>query len=89
LLGSGAEYPFSSFPSESCTNLFWGGEWFPSLFHLPIIPLGAVSVPVFCNLVLANYSSKHYETKKEKEEKERKKKKEIENQRILQGVVVY
>jgi hypothetical protein len=45
LLESGTRYPFSSFPSEFCTNLFLGGEWFPSLFHLPIIPLGALSVP--------------------------------------------
>jgi hypothetical protein len=48
LLESGTGYPFSSFPSESCTNLFWGREWFPSFFHLPIVPLGAVSVPGLC-----------------------------------------
>jgi hypothetical protein len=41
-------YLFSSFPSESCVNLLWGREWFPSLFHLHITPLGAVSVPGLC-----------------------------------------
>jgi hypothetical protein len=25
-----------------------GGEWFPSLFHLPIFSLGTVSVPGLC-----------------------------------------
>jgi hypothetical protein len=38
-------YPFSSLASESCTNVFWGREWFPSFFHLPIVLLGAVSIP--------------------------------------------
>jgi hypothetical protein len=47
-LDCGPGYPFSSFPSESCTNLFWGGEWFPSLFHLLIFPHGIVSVPGHC-----------------------------------------
>jgi hypothetical protein len=48
LLESGSGYLFSSFLSESCTNLFWEGEWFPSLFHLPIFPLGTISVPELC-----------------------------------------
>jgi hypothetical protein len=43
LLGSGTGYPFSSFPTESCIQLFFWGEWFPS-FLLPIIPLGAVQL---------------------------------------------
>jgi hypothetical protein len=34
LLESGAGYPFFSFPSESCINLF-----FVFLFCLPIVPL--------------------------------------------------
>jgi hypothetical protein len=79
---SGTGYLFSSFHSESCTNLFWGGEMFPSLFHLPIIPLGAASVPglrlIYYKLT---YNSKTNETKKEKKEKEGKQKK-IENQAI-------
>jgi hypothetical protein len=33
---------FFSFPSESCVKLFWGGDWFPFIFHLPITPLGTV-----------------------------------------------
>jgi hypothetical protein len=41
-------YLFSSFPFESCVNLFLGGEWFPSLFHLPFAPLGAVYVSGLC-----------------------------------------
>jgi hypothetical protein len=41
-------YIFSSFPSDSCINLFWWGEWLPFLFHLSIAPLGAVSVPDLC-----------------------------------------
>jgi hypothetical protein len=45
-LCSATGYLFSSFPSESCTNVFFGEEWFLSLFHLPIIPFGAISVPV-------------------------------------------
>jgi hypothetical protein len=44
LLESGTGYLFSSFPSKFSTNLFLGGEWFPFLFHPPILPLGAVSV---------------------------------------------
>jgi hypothetical protein len=48
LLESGTGYPFYSFPSESCINLFFGGEWFPSLFHLPIAPLGTVQL---CSLI--------------------------------------
>jgi hypothetical protein len=48
LLESGSGCPFSSFPSKSFTNLFFGGEWFLSLFHLPIIPVDAVSVPGLC-----------------------------------------
>jgi hypothetical protein len=44
LLESGTGYPFSSFPPESCIKLFWGREWFPSLFHLPITPLGTVQL---------------------------------------------
>jgi hypothetical protein len=46
LLESGAGYPFSSFPSELCVKLFLRGEWFPSLFLLPITHL------VLCNYVL-------------------------------------
>jgi hypothetical protein len=34
--------------SEFCTNLFWKTEWFPFLFHLPIILLGTVSGPGLC-----------------------------------------
>jgi hypothetical protein len=45
LLESGTGYPFSS---ESCINLFLWGEWFLSFFHLPVAPLGAVSVPGLC-----------------------------------------
>jgi hypothetical protein len=40
LLESTTGYPFSSFPYESYIKLFWGGEWFLFLFHLPITPLG-------------------------------------------------
>jgi hypothetical protein len=47
-VGSGSGYPFSSFPSDSCSNLFLGGVWFLSLSYLPIVPLGAVTVPVLC-----------------------------------------
>jgi hypothetical protein len=54
LLKSVTGYPFSSFPSESCINLFLGGECFPSLFHLPIAPLCAICPWSVCNLVLAN-----------------------------------
>jgi hypothetical protein len=43
LLGSGTSYPFSSFPTESCIELFFWGEWFPSLL-LPIASLGAVQL---------------------------------------------
>jgi hypothetical protein len=48
LLESGSGYPFSSFCSKSYTTLFLGEEWFPSLFLLPIFPLGTVSVPELC-----------------------------------------
>jgi hypothetical protein len=44
LLESGAGHPFSYFHSESCIKLFWEGEWFPSLSHLPITPLGTVQL---------------------------------------------
>jgi hypothetical protein len=44
LLESGTGYPFSSFPSESYIKLFWGREWFPSLFHPPITPLGTLQL---------------------------------------------
>jgi hypothetical protein len=49
------------------------GEWFPSLFHLPIFPLGAVSVPGLCvsSLTIIKLIKPR---KKEKKEKERKKK---------------
>jgi hypothetical protein len=43
LLESGTGYPFSSILSESFIKLFWGGEWFPFLFHLPIIPHGTIN----------------------------------------------
>jgi hypothetical protein len=33
---------------QSCTNLFLDVEWFPSLFCLPITPLGVVTVPGLC-----------------------------------------
>jgi hypothetical protein len=62
--------------SESCINLFWGREWFPSLLHLPIIPLGAVSFPglwVIQHLLTYNTKTKPRKKKKEKG-KERKKK---------------
>jgi hypothetical protein len=39
---------FSSFPYESCIKLFLVGAWFPSIFCLPITPLGAISVPGLC-----------------------------------------
>jgi hypothetical protein len=81
---SGTGYPFSSFPSESCTNLFLGGEWFPSLFHLLIIALGAVSVPALCVIL---YYLSYNETKRERERRKRKKK--MENQRNQQGEMVY
>jgi hypothetical protein len=42
LLESETGYLFSSFPCESCIKLFFEGEWFPSLFHLPVAPLGTV-----------------------------------------------
>jgi hypothetical protein len=45
LFGSGTGYLFSLSPSLSCTEL---GEWFLSLFHLPIIPLNAISNAVLC-----------------------------------------
>jgi hypothetical protein len=48
LFKSETGYLFSLFPSQSCINLFLGGEWFPFPFHLPITPLGAVSVPGLC-----------------------------------------
>jgi hypothetical protein len=41
-------YSFSSFLSDSCTNLFFVGECFPSFLHLPIIPIVVVTVPVLC-----------------------------------------
>jgi hypothetical protein len=44
----GSGYVFSSFLSESCTNIFLWGEWFPSLFCLPIFPLGTVSFSGLC-----------------------------------------
>jgi hypothetical protein len=44
LLESGTGYPFSSFLSESYIKLFWGREWFPSLFLIPIAPLGTVQL---------------------------------------------
>jgi hypothetical protein len=44
LLESGTRYPFSLFLSESCFKLFYVGEWFPSLFFLPIIPLGTLQL---------------------------------------------
>jgi hypothetical protein len=76
-LKSGCGDPFPSFPSESCTNLFFGGKWFPSLFHLPIIPLGAVSVPGLCVIYYyLTYNSKTNKTKKEREKRKRKKKEE-------------
>jgi hypothetical protein len=46
LLGSGIGYLFSSFPSESCIKLFFGGEWFSFLFVFPSLHL------VLCNYVL-------------------------------------
>jgi hypothetical protein len=48
LLESGSGYLFFSFHSGSCTNLLLGGKWFPSFFHLPIIALATVTVPVLC-----------------------------------------
>jgi hypothetical protein len=60
---------FSSFHSKSCTTLFFGvgGEWFPSLFLLPIFPLGTVSIPgrTMSNLILAGYNINANKTKKE------------------------
>jgi hypothetical protein len=44
----GSEYLFSSFSSDSCTNLLLGGNWFPCSFHLPIIALAIVTAPVLC-----------------------------------------
>jgi hypothetical protein len=44
LLESMTEYQFSLFPSESCIKLFLGGEWFPSLFLLPITLLATVQL---------------------------------------------
>jgi hypothetical protein len=46
----GSGYLFSSFCSKYFTTLFLGGEWFPSLFHLLMFPLGTVSVPGLCVL---------------------------------------
>jgi hypothetical protein len=48
LFESGSVYPFSSFRSNSYTTLFLGEELFPSLFVLPIFPLGTISVPGVC-----------------------------------------
>jgi hypothetical protein len=45
LLESGSGYSFFSFCSKSYITLFWGGEWFPSLFFFPIFLLGNVSIP--------------------------------------------
>jgi hypothetical protein len=73
-LESGTGYPFSSFPSEFCIKLFWRGEWFPSLFRLPIAPLGAVSVPGLCVLI---YNSKTSKAKKERKRKNKERTKEI------------
>jgi hypothetical protein len=51
-LESGTGYPFSSFPSESCIQLFLREEWFLSLFRLPITPLGTVQLSLPCPLSL-------------------------------------
>jgi hypothetical protein len=48
LLVSGSGHLFSLFPSGSCTNLLMGEKWFPSFFHLPVIVLVTVTVPVLC-----------------------------------------
>jgi hypothetical protein len=48
LLEFGTGYLLSSFSFESCTNLFFVGEWFLSYFRLPIAPLSAFSVPGLC-----------------------------------------
>jgi hypothetical protein len=75
LLESGTGYPFSSFPSSSCTNLFLVGEWFPPLFHLSITPLVAFSVPGLCVILyLLTYNSKTNETKKEREKRKKRRK---------------
>jgi hypothetical protein len=53
LLESGTGYPFSSFPYESCMKLFFGKEWFPSLFLIPLLHLVLCNyVPVTCFLSL-------------------------------------
>jgi hypothetical protein len=72
-LESGTGYPFSSFPSESCINLFLGREWFPYLFHLPITPLIAVSVPGLCVIYYyLTYNSKSNKTRKKKKREPKK-----------------
>jgi hypothetical protein len=69
-LGSGTGYPFSSFPSVSCTEL---GEWFPSLFHLPIIPLGDISNAVLRVIwYWLTYNSKTNKIRKGREKRKRK-----------------
>jgi hypothetical protein len=45
-LESVSGYPFSSFPSGSCTDLLLGGKWFPSCFCLPNIALAITTVPI-------------------------------------------
>jgi hypothetical protein len=44
LLETGTGYTFSSFPSESYIKLFLVGEWFSSLFLLPIASLDTVQL---------------------------------------------
>jgi hypothetical protein len=77
-LGTGTGVHFLHFPLNPVLIYFGGrgGEWFPFLFHLPIIPLGAVFVPVLCVIYYyLIYDSKSNENKKEREKRKMKEKK--------------